>query len=319
MVYYFIMSEENNKQPEGGLLHSDHWATFLRAEGRDVIDSGHFFAVKQTVPLFGEYLYSPRFAPNNEQEIKELLAIGKEYNVPWIRVDVATEKQLQQLEHVEHLQLHQAPHNMQPKENLIIDITVSEEELLVQMKSKTRYNVRLAKKKDVAIHYVTKSDEDFQQIFDLFFTMVEETAKRKGVHFHPKEHYQKMFDVLPEDAIALFAAEYGGGVFIAANIVTFYNGTATYLHGATADVHRNLMAPFALQWSAIKAAKQKGCKYYDLGGVFPDSEDAGKAGITRFKRGFTLKEEPITSQGSYDIILSPVKYKSYRLLQKLRR
>lgn len=311
------MNKCDKKQPEGGLLHSDLWAAFLRAEGKEVVSGNDFFAVKQSVPLFGDYLYTPRFAPNNEQEIKELLALGKENNVPWIRIDVATERQLQQLEHVEYLQLRQAPHNMQPKENLIIDITVSEEEILAQMKSKTRYNTRLAKKKDVAIHYVTKSDEDFQQVFDLFFAMVEQTATRKGVQFHPKEHYQKMFDALPEESIALFAAEHGGGVFIAANIVTFYNGTATYLHGATADTHRNLMAPFALQWSAIRTAKEKGCSYYDLGGVFPESEDAGKAGITRFKKGFAPKEEFTTSQGSYDLILCPVKYKSYRLLQKM--
>lgn len=315
------MNELSQKQPEGGLLYSDLWADFLRAEGKDVVSGKDFFAVKQTVPLFGDYFYTPRFAPKDEIQWKALIASGKEHAIPWIRIDVSTQAQLTQIERSAEgssVQLQKAPHNMQPKENLIIDITASEEELLAQMKGKTRYNTRLAKKKDVAIHYVTKSDEDFQQVFDLFFTMVNETATRKDVQFHPKEHYQKMFDILPENAIALFAAEHGGGVFIAANIITFYNGTATYLHGATADTHRNLMAPFALQWSAIRTAKDRGCTYYDLGGVFPESEDSGKAGITRFKKGFAPKEEFTKSEGSYDIVLSPVKYRSYRLLQKMK-
>jgi peptidoglycan pentaglycine glycine transferase (the first glycine) len=72
--------------------------------------------------------------------------------------------------------------------------------------------------------------------------------------------------------------------------------TAAYISGASSSRHRNLMAPYAVQWAAIQWARSKGCIYYDLWGV-PDADEAqleeefadrsdGLWGVYRFKRGF---------------------------------
>ena len=45
-----------------------------------------------------------------------------------------------------------SPHNIQPPRTIIIDIRGSEEEILARMKQKTRYNIRLAEKKNVTVH-----------------------------------------------------------------------------------------------------------------------------------------------------------------------
>jgi lipid II:glycine glycyltransferase (peptidoglycan interpeptide bridge formation enzyme) len=201
---------------------------------------------------------------------------------------------------------------MQPKENFIIDITLSNDELLSQMKSKTRYNMRLAKKRGVEI--ITTREKKY---IDIFCDLVEQTAKRKNVSFHNRQHYYMMFQNIEEEAMQLYVAKYKDEI-IATNIISFYNGTATYLHGATSDKYRNVMAPFLLQWQAILDAKQKGCKWYDFGGVFSDTEDDGKRGITRFKKSFSPKTKVFKTGGSYDIILSELKYKTYKILQKIK-
>jgi lipid II:glycine glycyltransferase (peptidoglycan interpeptide bridge formation enzyme) len=112
--------------------------------------------------------------------------------------------------------------------------------------------------------------------------------------------------------IKLFLAKHDGKV-IAGNIVAFFGDTVTYMHGASSNEFRNLMAPYALQWHCIKLAKQSGYKYYDFYGISDDKWP----GVTRFKRGFGGKE--LEYPGTWDAVFDGVKYKIYGLLRKIRR
>ena len=75
---------------------------------------------------------------------------------------------------------------------------------------------------------------------------------------------------------------------IAGLIGVKWQGTAMYYYGASSYEHRHLMAPYLLQWEAIRRAKANGCKAYDLLGISPDSAplDDPWAGISDFKRKF---------------------------------
>jgi len=300
------------KQPEGGLLQSKEWMNALRAEGKEiVVINNKIFGITNKLPVVGTYIYVPRACDMNSKNVDIFLQNTKNYNVGWIRIDLCDKKVLSIFD-AQNIYYQKAPHDMQPKENFIIDITLSNDELLSQMKSKTRYNMRLAKKKGVEI-IATRE----KKYIDIFCDLVEQTAKRKNVSFHNKKHYYEMFNNIPEKMMQLYVATYNDEV-IAANIVSFYNDTSTYLHGATSDKYRNVMAPFLLQWQVILDAKQKGCKWYDFGGVFSDTDDDGKRGITRFKKSFSPKTEIFRTEGSYDIILSELKYKTYKILQKIK-
>jgi lipid II:glycine glycyltransferase (peptidoglycan interpeptide bridge formation enzyme) len=177
------------------------------------------------------------------------------------------------------------------------------------MKSKTRYNINLAQKKGVKI---TKG----ANCIDKFIDLVALTAKRKGIKFHPEDYYRKMIESIPSDILSLYCAEYQNKI-IAANIVIFYGNTATYLHGATDDEYRNVMAPYLLQWQAIKDAKKRGFKKYDFGGV-KTLDNNSWSGITKFKLGFSQTAKPIEFPGSYDIAINSFKYYIYRAIQKIK-
>ncbi len=321
--------------PEGGLLQSKYWADVLRAEGKNVwqvkkrakpsssseaersAEPGFsraenvIYCTNYRLPLVGRYGYVPRAYSLGVDSVEETIEKVKSKSLGWLRLDIKSQKLVDDLK--KKYILKKSPHNMQPKQNFIVDIDLSEEELLARMKSKTRYNIRLAKRKGVEI-LVTRE----QKYIDKFIDLVEQTAKRKGVDFHQREHYERMLKVIPEDILQLYVAKYEGEV-IASNIISFYRGVATYLHGATSDKHRNVMAPFLLQWQAMLDAKEREIKYYDFGGIFPESNDSGQQGITRFKLGFSPKTKPFKTVGSYDVVLNKRRYWLYRFLQKIKK
>jgi len=143
-------------------------------------------------------------------------------------------------------------------------------------------------------------------------------SERQGIVTHGENYYRKMLEIIPESIIKLYVAEYENKI-IATNIVIFYGDTAYYLHGASDDKYKNLMAPHMLQWRQIQDARKAGCVRYDFCGV-KVNEKKGKSweGITRFKLGFSPNTKPVEFPGSYDIIVSPVRYWGYRIIQKIK-
>ena len=73
---------------------------------------------------------------------------------------------------------------IQPRRTVAISLSVSEEDLLAGMKQKTRYNIRLAEKKDI----VVRSSEDYQS----FHKMAMETGERDNFGIHSLEYYLKL-------------------------------------------------------------------------------------------------------------------------------
>ena len=71
--------------------------------------------------------------------------------------------------------------NLQPKKTLMINLSLSEEEILKMMHQKTRYNVRLAKKKGVEI--VEGGFDNFEE----FWELMNRTSNRDGFRVHSKK------------------------------------------------------------------------------------------------------------------------------------
>ncbi len=306
------------QRPEGGLLQTRGWAAFMRALGRDtvVITRGRLliFGVIHELPYVGRYLYIPRGTKDVMRHISHIRAAALRRGCAWVRIEpLETQRACDGCV--------EAPHDMQPRCVLQLDITPDEDTLLTQMKGKTRYNIRLAQKKGVVIHAYRHGDDGADEALDAFVTLVHATARRKHVHFHPANYYKEMFAHVGHESgtdIVLYTAVYNDEV-VAANLVTICNGTATYLHGATSDKYRNVMAPFLLQWRQIVDARKQGCAWYDFGGVFIGSNDIGKVGISRFKKGFAPRSVPLCVPGTYDIPLKKSCYILYRFLGSVKK
>lgn len=255
--------------------------------------------------------------PNDKIQkfLNDLISLARENNAGWIRVEPADAETLDLIKDSlqKDIRIEKASVDMQPREILILDISRGEEEILAGMKQKTRYNIKLAEKKGMKIY---NSREE--KYIDEFCCLVKITAKRDGITAHPEEYYRKMFEVIPSEILKLYVAEYEGKIIVA-NLVLFFGEMTTYMHGASDNMHRDVMAPYLLQWRQILDAKKAGCEKYDFGGVKTEKLDNSWAGITKFKTGFAPETKPVQFPGCYDIILKPTKYNLYRALQKLKR
>jgi peptidoglycan pentaglycine glycine transferase (the first glycine) len=203
---------------------------------------------------------------------------------------------------------------VQPRRTLLVDLTPDEADILAAMKSKTRYNIRLAARKGVTVRRGAAADvETFNRLM-----AITGARGRFGVHSPP--YYHAAFELFDQAGrVALFLAEYQGEPL--SGLMAFALGhTAWYFYGASSDAHRNLMAPYAVQWAAMCWAKARGCTTYDLWGV-PDEEEetletqfAQRSddlwSVYRFKRGFG--GQLTRALGAWDRVYRPLRYRLYR-------
>ncbi len=288
----------------GGILQSWVWGEFQSAVGHEVKRfSNDAWAAQLTgheMSMGKKYWYAPRGPVGNPDQAKDSLL--KEFQSDKDVIFLRFEPQ-------EPIALPESPKEIQPKENWFVGLEGSEQELLVSMKPKHRYNINLAIKKGVMVRQASK--EDFLNVW----TLLLETASRAGIRLHPQNYYLQMWEKLSPDYLKVFISEFEGQLLSCA-FVTYFGKTATYLHGGSSDKNKQLMAPYAMQWHAMKDAKASGYFNYDMGGYTSDPNHSW-AGISRFKTGFG--GYPVRYPGTFDLVLSPLWYNVYKNTRTLKK
>ncbi len=173
----------------------------------------------------------------------------------------------------------------QPSATRIVDLSPSEEEILAQMHPKGRYNIHVAQKHGVRVE---RSDDA-----GAFHGLLTATSARDGFRAGPKRQYETFLKHVP-GAFLLLAYPATSNQQpatippIAGLLGAIYGQTGIYYYGASSYVHRALMAPFLLQWEAMRLCKAASCRSYDLLGIAPPDagDDHPWAGISSFKAKF---------------------------------
>ncbi len=182
--------------------------------------------------------------------------------------------------------------SVQPLRTIIVRCDRDDDALLAAMKQKTRYNVRLAAKRGVTVRQGSADD------LPAFWSLLQTTATRDAFGVHTLGYYADLLRFFPPpDQGALLCAEYGGEI-VAAAILLRGGPNAIYLAGASSDTHREHMPTYALQYAALRWARDVGCTHYDLWGIPPTDAPPDTAqgeqqnvrdglwGVYRFKQGF---------------------------------
>lgn len=328
-----LWEDLNLKSPYSSFLQSYTWGDFQKTQGV----RGYRFAFEETrlrggfdakarivgiaqifkhpLPLGKSYFYIPHGPIMNEkinekEAWKLLIEKTKEIAKKEKSILVLAESK-QNFDRVSFLRM--SNKHIQAETTLIIDISRPKKEILASMKSKTRYNIGLAKRKGIKV-YISKNLDDIS----IFLNLAKKTSQRDEFKLHPDIYYRDMIKILSSaKMIELLLARYQKR-WVAAIIVIYYGDTATYLHGASDYNYRHLMAPNLLQWTAIRRAKKRDLKKYDLWGVTQSSDPAHRwAGFTRFKLGFAPNTSIIIYPGPYEFIYSPIEACIYKATQKI--
>ncbi len=335
------LNEFISSQKRTQFLQSWQWGAFQHAIPNTIFRFGLYdtellasaLIIQHTMPLGKKYWYCPRgpivtvhqpieqYQKTMQLMIDEIVSRADKVGAMFVKIEPPIEyRNKHQFEQaVAKYQVEQVQF-VQPQDSWYLDLDRSKSDLLKAMHQKTRYNIRLAERKGVAFRKAGAVDD-----FDSFWKLMKMTTKRDKLHSHNRSYYREMLRLLGQsEFMRMFVAEYEGKV-IAANIVTFFGDTVTYMHGASSNKHRNLMAPHLLQWEQIKRAKERGHQYYDFWGVVPVGDNADSksshmkswAGITRFKKGFG--GEGVSYVGAYDIVLDKSWYTAYKLAQATKK
>lgn len=220
-----------------------------------------------------------------------------------------------------------------PEATRIIDLAQSEENLLAQMHQKGRYNIRVGQKHGI----IVKQSDDV----DAFYTLLRDTGSRDSFTIHPKSHYEAFLKHLKGSFLLLAftkqtcdKCQHDGSSLrqssgqapltmtcrhlseiktpIAGLLGVIWGSQGIYYYGASSYASRALMAPYLVQWEAMRHCKTRGCETYDLLGVAPEKGlglgvGIGShpwAGISAFKEKFG--GNVVTYPPEQQIILRPV-------------
>ena len=262
------------------------------------------------IPFFIGYL--PRSIQPTESVLNRLLEFGKKNNLIFIKIEPYTPFIENFKLQISNFKLTPSSHALFPEWTQTLDLTKPEDILFKNLKSKTRYNIRLAEKKGVVIKEMSNAEG-----YSLFERLYFETCKRQHYHGHTPEYHQTMWESLKESQAHILVA-FLGEVPLAAYELLYFKNRFYYMYGGSSLLHKNVMAPNLLMWEAIKLGKKLGAEEFDMWGSLPPtySETHPWAGFTRFKEGYGTQFTHLSP--GMDLVIQPQMYFLYGLAYKIR-
>jgi lipid II:glycine glycyltransferase (peptidoglycan interpeptide bridge formation enzyme) len=282
------------RQKEKTFLQSWNWGEFQQRMGNKIWrlgvfnDEGGLASVCLVVKVEakrGKFLLIQHGLGISEVLLNKLKEIAREEDCSFIRIAPLLERTEENVKLFRNLGFREAPMHANAYEaTWKLDLTPSEDDLLMNLRKTTRYLIRQTlKNQDVVVEKSEKLDD-----VRIYQELNREIAKRQRFVPFSSEYIKNEFEVFsPDGQVLLFSGKYKGEIAAAALIV-FWSGIGFYHQAASREKYAKLSIPYLLQWEAIKEAKSRGCRFYDFWG-FVDPKENPKhpwAGPTLFKMGF---------------------------------
>lgn len=295
-------------------LQASAWAEFRKKWGNEVIVTKYGIITLHKIPFtnkkIGNFIKGPM---PTAAMIKDLKGLGKKENLIFIKLEPnypVKKDDIACADENKVVKLLKANGAVRGKtlftpSTFWIDLKPSEEELMKDFSGKTRYNIRVAQRNGVIV-----KEDNSDKAFEKYLKLTEETITRQGFYAHTRRYHKLMWEILKKAGIAhLLTAIYRKEI-ITTWILFSWKDFLYYPYGASTDKYKNVMANNLMMWEAIKFGKRLGLKTFDLWG-----REEGK-GFTKFKEGYN--PHVIQFLGTWDLVIDPLAYQIYRLLDFAR-
>jgi hypothetical protein len=173
---------------------------------------------------------------------------------------------------------------------MIVDLDRPIEAIRKSLEQKWRNQLNNAERRGLMIDFATGT-----QAIARFTPLFEELRLRKDFHVELDDaFFDRVQRVAAEGDRLTVAIAREGESDVAGAVVDLSGRTAVYVLGATTEAGMRCKAAYALHWSIMMAARDVGCRRYDLGGIDP----AENPGVHHFKVGFG--GEDATAPGPFE-------------------
>jgi lipid II:glycine glycyltransferase (peptidoglycan interpeptide bridge formation enzyme) len=318
-----LLTDKDQKIYDSVIIHPVQtwaWGEFQKSQGHkifrfevfkdDKITSAYtvsFHQVPKTKYSIGTILRGPEV---DEEMLKNIKDIAQKQNAIFVKFEPDVAKSGNAM-HFSNLVV--SPKVAFYPNTFKVDLTKSEEKLLADMHSKTRYNIRVANRYGVEIKEVT-TDKGFEIYLKLLF----DTTKRQGFYLHSKKYHRDLWQILKKTDIPHIMLAYYQGKVLSAFMLFKLKDQLFYPYGASLDINREVMAPTLNMWESIKLGQKLKCHTFDMWGCLgPEAKEGDNGfGFHRFKQGYN--GQPFEYVGTYDYIINPTLYYLYNLVDKYR-
>ncbi len=316
-------AETLKKHPEANFLQSPKSGIMNQLTGAKVLvdDFGGrgwsmMFVRNAKLGRYLEIPCGPLVDWNDKKVVREVITaiqdIAKREKCVFVRMRpqlIATAENLRMLE---SLGLKKSPMHLAAEHTVMIDLNLTEEELLAKMRRQTRYEVRRAEKLGIKVE---KSNGE--KIFREFYRVQGETAKRQGFVPPSLKVLMAEREAFSSD-IMIYKAVTSENEPIAYGMIIRGGKEADYYEAASTDLNRKLPGAYALLWQAMKDARAAGCERFNLWGIAPAGQPNHRyAGVTTFKTGFP--GEIVEFVPAHDLVISKFGYLKDYVVEAARK
>ncbi|MCA9381207.1 peptidoglycan bridge formation glycyltransferase FemA/FemB family protein [Candidatus Dojkabacteria bacterium] len=294
-------------------LQSKLWREVKENLGNKTFDFQNGWFQTTKLPVLNKFVgYAPRIDIDNTN-FDTLVQVAKETNCIFVKVDPNNyHSDFRAISHKYNIKKSKPVHL---QKDILVDLTLGEEELWNRIKSKVKNKINKPRNDGCQTSFGA-TEENFKE----FLSLYSETSESKHFSGRGSNYLTTVWNTLGEfekddnETYRMIVTTKLNNRTLVSSFIFLYEGVLyyTYTGSSFAAEDRKIGASYLHVWNIFKWGSENGLKIFDFWGV----EDDMTSGFSYFKT--TFEGELIEYANTFDIVINPLMYNVFNLVNKFR-